>query len=736
MTGREEIFVSIEANHSVAQSLPARDAPIRDALVVALLVLGSFVGSAFLVLWSVELREGRRIQDLTEIAAWKAYSGLQASTQRLNEWESPNAEKIGQIFQSILDDSPEVETLALDWGSDGDFEIVISSLHSQSVELSTIGDYAEGRGRVLLPVRLTAGGHTDGVLRVDSRPPGSTRDLIAARLGFASAAAIGTALAGLVGFLVFRSASRFHSTYNRLAEAEKRLRDVTEAAGEFVWEVDQDGCYTYLSDRVLDVTGYSPEELRGRHPIEFVPEEDSERVTAHFDHIRANKLTYRDFEHRMIRKDGLLIWLSLNGIPYQISESGLVGFRGTGLDVTVRKTGEEALRREKEAAQAATIAKSQFLAMMSHEIRTPLNSVLGFADLLSRTQLDAAQREHLNMILRSSDALLDLLSDILEFSRAEFSNLTLDPEPTCLRSFLSGVFNLHRPAAEAKGLRFDLHVDPSLPSDLLIDRARLRQIILNLVGNAVKFTEKGSVELRVERGTQSTNNDDGNIPLRFIVRDTGIGIPPEMVPMLFKPFSQGDPSTTRKFGGTGLGLAICRRLAKLFGGTVELVESRPGATTFALEFPCQPTDASPFPIERGRPTLPEAAEHRVPSRILVVEDNPASRRLMQLMLSPMADAVDIANHGLDALEKHFHQPYDLIFMDLQMPVMDGLQATREIRKHESTNPSFPHAVVIALTANALSGDRERCIQAGMSDYLSKPVRRDALLRAISRNFSA
>lgn len=711
---------------------PARDAAIRDALVVALLVLGSFVGSAFLVLWSVELRENQRIQDLTEIAAWKAYSGLHASARRTTEGQSPDNEHVAQIFRNILDASTEIETLALDWGSDGRFEVVVSAGGNEQTTIPAVGDQEKGRGQVVLAIRLSADGQTGGLLRADSRPHGTTRDVIAARLGFASAAAIGTALAGLVGFLVFRSGSNFHSAYSRLAEAEKRLRDVTEAAGEFVWEVDQDGRYTYLSDRVLEVTGYTPEELRGRHPIEFVPHEDSERVTAHFDHIRTNKLTYREFEHRMIRKDGTPIWLSLNGIPCQSSADKPPGFRGTGLDVTLRKHGEQALRREKEAAQAATIAKSQFLAMMSHEIRTPLNSVLGFADLLSRTNLDAAQREHLNMILRSGDALLDLLSDVLEFSRAEFSNLTLSPEPTRIRSFLAGVFELHRPSAEAKGLRFDLNVEPTVPADLLVDRSRLRQIILNLVGNAVKFTESGGVELHVGPGQRPKDPADKRFPLRFTVRDTGVGIPPEIVPMLFKPFSQGDPSTTRKFGGTGLGLAICRRLAKLFGGTVDLVESRPGSTVFAMEFPCPLADAEPAAPER--PSTPDTPDPKGPSRILIVEDNPASRRLMQMMLTPLCNSVETANHGLEALEKHFHKPYDLIFMDLQMPVMDGLQATREIRKHESTNPSFPHAIIIALTANALSGDRERCIQAGMDDYLSKPVRKDAITRAITGNF--
>ena|GEM_PF-4268485 len=721
---------------------PLRTA-LRDALVVGLLIFCSFLGSALLVLWNVELRERDRIRAKLEAAAWKA-----AAVVHQTVYGSPTG-----AADSAGDGGPEVLRRLRELAAEHSLVREVFYLHDAGGQFHARGLQAPGRevewqladqarrsmasttARVeatpernlvcTVPI-LADSGFAHGVVVASSRALRETDEVAGARIGFALAAGVGTLLALAVGLAVYRSSRRFHDMFGRLAETEQRLRDVSNASGEFIWEVDPSWSYTFLSARVRDVLGYEPEEMLGRRVIDFVPRDDLGEVRGHFELLASKGDMFRDFEFRATRKDGSSIWLTASGVPV---EGGR--FRGTARDITARKESQRELTREKEAAQAAMIAKSQFLAMMSHEIRTPLNSVLGFAELLERTRLDTAQREHLGMIRRSGDALLALLNDILQFSRYEFSNVSLENEPTELRSFLREVLELHRPAADEKGILLELAVEPSVPAWLAVDRARLRQLLLNLVGNAVKFTVHGSVSVRAEGRAGKMPGDVYDLCLT--VRDTGVGMAPETVPMLFKPFSQGDSSTTRKFGGTGLGLAICRRLAKLFGGSVKLVETSPQGSTFQFCAPfriCDP--AGPPPAPGPAPVAPAAGivRGRQINRILVAEDNHASRKLMAMILAPVCAEVELVENGADAVKAHRAKPFDVILMDLQMPEMDGLEATREIRRLEAERTLPTRVTIIALTANALSGDRERCIEAGMDDYLTKPVRKADLVRAL------
>ncbi|MCX7869283.1 MAG: ATP-binding protein, partial [Terrimicrobiaceae bacterium] len=392
-----------------------------------------------------------------------------------------------------------------------------------------------------------------------------------------------------------------------------------------------------------------------------------------------------------------------------------------------RKLSEQALVKEKEAAQAATIAKSQFLAMMSHEIRTPLNSVLGFAEMLSKSELTPAQREHLDLIRSSSEGLLELLKDILEFSRSEIlGESALQREHVNIRELAAGVINLHRPSAEAKGLEIRIEVSSEVPDYLLLDPARLRQILLNLVGNAVKFTDSGHVLVTLGRGGQACG--EGKFPLRVAVRDTGIGIPVEKRHLLFQPFSQVDSGPTRRHGGTGLGLVICRRLAEVFGGAVYLEDSSSSGSTFVFE--CAfPVVGNPAPVHRNG--TDKAWTDAWSPRILLAEDNAPSRKLLRAMLQSLGLACEEAVNGRHAVESHRSSPFEIIFMDLQMPEMDGIAATKAIRELEARGQP-PPARIIALTADAMAGDRERCLAAGMDDYLSKPLRREDLVLALNR----
>jgi signal transduction histidine kinase/ActR/RegA family two-component response regulator len=435
----------------------------------------------------------------------------------------------------------------------------------------------------------------------------------------------------------------------------------------------------------------------------------------------------------MIRGDGKIIWLSINGVPVSNMLGQVTGYRGAGLDITARKQVEQELIREKEAAQAADRAKSEFLAVMSHEIRTPLNSVLGFADLLTETTLDAIQKEQVDMIRRSGDALLVLLNDILDFSRIESGKMPIQPASVDIRECLRDVVDLYGATAQAKGLGIHIDVEDAVPNALCTDPGRLRQILLNLIGNAVKFTPSGEVVVSAKRGPNDP--EDGRFPLLVEVTDTGIGIPPDRIVRLFKPFSQADSSTTRRFGGTGLGLAICKRLAELLGGDVTLVRSSPSGSVFSLELSLVTMPDFPVsgdsPDSRARP-LTEAGRRSGNWRILVVEDNAVNRMLAQRMLLSLGFESDAAENGLAGAEANEKNPYDIIFMDLQMPVMDGVEAAEKIREFEKRHSECPPCRIIALTADAMSGDRQRCLDAGMNDYLSKPIRRPELAAALDK----
>jgi len=388
------------------------------------------------------------------------------------------------------------------------------------------------------------------------------------------------------------------------------------------------------------------------------------------------------------------------------------------IDITAIKENETKLIEAKEKAEEAMKAKGQFLAMMSHEIRTPLNGVIATASMLARTDMNSQQSEYVDTVRKSGQSLLMLINDILDFSKLESGKMMLDPQPGKPEEIVFEVGDLLRPYAEEKGIALKVEMTSTNNELLLMDAPKLKQVLLNLIGNALKFTHKGTVNVCLE--TVGVLQD--KVKMRYTVSDTGIGIPEDKMHLLFQSFSQVDSSTSRKYGGTGLGLAISQQIVEMMGGSIS-VESMVGEGTkfsFVISHPISTDQEVVSPTIQDEPTAEiDFSKYKV----LVADDNEINRQVFSYMLNLINVDADMATNGIEVIEFCKQSEYDIIFMDMHMPEMDGIEATRIIRQDQRHQPviiAVTANVIIAVTANSYHDDRKRCIDAGMNDFLSKP----------------
>jgi len=477
----------------------------------------------------------------------------------------------------------------------------------------------------------------------------------------------------------------------------------------------------YANPSFYRITGYSDEEVIGRN-CRFLqgPGTNPRHIKAMREAIETGKAI--DVEIVNHRKDGSRFVNELHLSPV-FGEDGEVRYiLGIQHDVSAREQFARDAERARRAAERANAEKSDFLAFMSHEIRTPMNGVMGTISLLLDTTLDAEQHAYAETARRCGELLLATVNEMLDLSRIEAGHLAIEEEAFDLAAPVAEVLDLLAPAVAEKGIRLSASIDPLLPARVIGDARRLRQVLLNLADNAVKFTAAGGVGIRVERA-------EANGMVRFAVADTGIGMPPEVQARLFGRFAQGGPETARRYGGSGLGLMICKRLVGLMGGRIVLASTPGKGSTFSFEIPLRPI------AESGRPPsmlLPRPALAKplpgARGRVLIAEDGEANQLVAAAILRKAGYAVDLARDGEEALGAARTAAYDLVLMDVRMPRMDGLAATAAIRGLEGPAGRVP---IIAMTAAAMPDEVARCLEAGMDAHVAKPMDLTALLAAVS-----
>jgi PAS domain S-box-containing protein len=527
-----------------------------------------------------------------------------------------------------------------------------------------------------------------------------------------------------------------------LAESEQRLMDIIDFLPDATLVIDRNGKVVAWNKAIEAMTGILAEDMIGKGNYEYALPFYGTRRPILIDLILKADRDIESGYNQLERKGRVLMGESYmpnmrGGIVYLLGSAAVLydsagnvfGAIESIRDITEKKVAEDHLIKAKESAEAAVRSKSDFLANMSHEIRTPLNAVLGLTGLLLNSDLTAQERNYVETVRSSGNTLLSVINDILDYSKIEGGKMELESQPFHLRECIAVAVDLVKAAADQKGLVMKYELDQSIPEYFKGDVTRLRQVLVNLLGNAVKFTHDGTIEISVA-GTPIAAKVGKQYELHFSISDTGIGIPEEKLDRLFQSFSQVDSTTTRKYGGTGLGLAISRKLVELMAGEIWVV-SKPGlGSTFHFTIQVEEAEMILNPADPGVMRPREAGNPKTvrPLRILLAEDNAVNQMVAIQMLKRLGYSADVAGNGLEVLQALERQPYDVVLMDVQMPEMDGLVAAQEIRKLWPKGPR-----IIAITAYALKGDRERCLAAGMDDYISKPIVIEELRRVLEKD---
>ncbi|MDL2316054.1 response regulator [Desulfovibrio sp. OttesenSCG-928-A18] len=517
-----------------------------------------------------------------------------------------------------------------------------------------------------------------------------------------------------------------------LRESQARFRMVEEATGEIIWSIDRDSRIDYLSEKITPVLGYLPEELLGRTWSSLCVEPEALSVS-----VGPENSILRNVEQAMRCKDGGIKWLRTSCIFLFDGQGAMTRGFGTSMDATEVRQAQEEINRAKDAlelaneqlaaaaevannlamqAHKANLAKGEFLANMSHEIRTPMNAIMGIVHLVLRTELSQRQRNFVQKIDFASRSLLRIINDILDFSKIEAGKMEMEEVSFHVEDVVRGICDLAAHRAAEKGLSLRIDIAPDVQGPFRGDSLRLAQVLTNLVTNAIKFTAKGAVDISVRQEKE----DADAVTLHFLVKDMGIGIRPEQLSRLFTPFSQADSSTTRRYGGTGLGLALCKKLTNLMGGDIWCISEQGKGSEFHF------TSRFPRSSEKASWDETRAREHEqelnlvrdfAGSRILLVEDNDINQLVAEEMLSQAGMRVSIAGNGEEALRMLQEEEFDLVLMDIQMPEMDGLTATKHLRAQER----FSSLPVIAMTAHAMSDDKQKSLAVGMNAHITKPI---------------
>ncbi len=541
-----------------------------------------------------------------------------------------------------------------------------------------------------------------------------------------------------------------------LTDSRERFQTYAESASDWFWETDADLRWTELSEQIEHELGVPRDKILGRRRTDLdISDPHNADWQAHLGDLEARR-PFREFEYSVKRANGETAWVRISGIPLFSDDGTFKGYRGAATNVTehvrdrqARDAAENALRQERVAleqrlrelnhahrkleeltdqlvgardeARAAYRAKSEFLATISHEIRTPMNGVIGTMELLSKTPLNEDQQKLGDIAKESANGLLDLLNNILDSSRLESGRLEIENVPYDIADLLRSVVAIHKAKAETNGLEIECRIDAELPDQVRGDPTKIRQILSNLIDNAIKFTENGTVEvsLAVEPHGQS------NTRLRFEVSDSGIGLSSDARSKLFAPFVQAESSTSRKYGGSGLGLSICKKLVELMNGDigVESEENRGSRFWFAVPMPVSDSCSPAEPTVSKVPEATEGASYKV----LLVDDNTTNQFLFSRMLQNTGHDVEIANDGAEAVEMAARGGYDVVLMDIRMPGMNGIEATARIRQLGGPAAEVP---VIGVTADVTEASKKEAMAAGFDEYLAKPITAASLINAL------